>query len=173
MSQVTPRKVTANVRSIGAIGKFVARDFLFMLTIGNSEKRDVSESRSILGQIGLEARGVRVHPDEGCDHVVGTHGSILVRRSQWQQACDDMTQAIAFFNLSKLAVAHPGHLQAHQFCPDCAEKLDMEHFRGLALFSHSHGVSKRKVPAFGREDYDAWIADPLNNHLPMPLKKRS
>ncbi|MFK4705614.1 hypothetical protein ABIC83_002453 [Roseateles asaccharophilus] len=173
MNQVAPRKVTANVRTIGAIGKFAARDFQFMLTVGNSEKQDVAESRRILSQIGYDARGIRVHPEEGCDHVVGSLGSILIRRSQWQQACDDMAQAIAFFNLSKFAVAHPGHLLAHQHCPDCGEKLDREHYRERALFSTAQGSTKRKVPAFSREDYDAWIADPLNNHLPMPSKKRS
>ncbi|MEJ6003834.1 hypothetical protein [Paucibacter soli] len=169
MQSVSSRKVVAMVRTDGAIAKFARREFELMLGCGQNEKQDIAEARRIIRQIGYEVRSVQVLPEGGCDHVVGTHGSRLVRASQWQQACDNMALAIAFFNNTKLAVPHPGHLVSHEFCSDCGAKVEQDIYRERILSAVAQGVGATKAPTFCRKAYDSWIADPLNVLLPAGI----
>ncbi len=59
MQTVTEHKITANVRSEGAIGTFETRPFYLMLGPGSQEAK-TKEAIRILRQIGWETRGVKV-----------------------------------------------------------------------------------------------------------------
>lgn len=61
MTTVTEHKVTANVRTEGAIGTFETRPFWLMLGAGTPESQ-VKEAIRILRQIGWETRGMKVDP---------------------------------------------------------------------------------------------------------------
>lgn len=59
MQYLTPTKVIAMVRTIGAIGRFESRVFSLMLPPGNSDKNH-KEAIRILQQIGYETNGLSI-----------------------------------------------------------------------------------------------------------------
>ena len=74
-----------------------------------------------------------------CDHVIGTHGPRLVRKSQWVATAAQFAVGLHFCNTSeKDSVPHPGYLSAHAHCVDCGAKLD----KGAALASISESISE-------------------------------
>ena len=52
--------VRASVRTIGAIGPYVARNFDLMLCTADDAKKQTREAKRILAQVGYEYRGVIV-----------------------------------------------------------------------------------------------------------------
>ena len=103
-----------------------------------------------------------------CDHVIGTHGTRLVRKSQWVATAAQFAVGLHFFNTSeKGTVPHPGYLSAHAHCLDCGAKLD----KGAALASISETISEAVDACIGsgtteplgaglsREVYLKWLSE--------------
>lgn len=57
---LTHHKVTANVRPLGAVGKFEPREFHPMLDANDPPEKRLREAKRFLTQIGWQYRGVKL-----------------------------------------------------------------------------------------------------------------
>lgn len=100
-----------------------------------------------------------------CDHTIGSHGGRLIRRSKWPQTLGEFAGAVHFFNTTKLAVPHPGFVEAHAFCCDCGTKLNVacaeasisEALNEACDAAVGSGEQEPSRSAMTRETYVDWL----------------
>lgn len=89
-----------------------------------------------------------------CDHIIGSHGTRLLRVSEWQGAISAYAGALNFFGTTKLAVPFPGYIHAHAYCADCGTKLDEDLANGQlqSAVANPHAGSDHD-----RESFYRWL----------------
>lgn len=80
-----------------------------------------------------------------CDHVIGSHGTRFIRKSEWVQALGYFSLGVQFHCSTRVSVPHPGFVLSHAHCVDCGAKLDL----GAAKAAVSEVLSEAIDAALG------------------------
>jgi len=60
-----------------------------------------------------------------CNHIVAYRGTQVVTADGYKAARKKMDEDIEFFNTTRKAVPHPGHLKICSFCTKCGKPNEM------------------------------------------------
>ena len=60
-----------------------------------------------------------------CDHVIGSHGTRFIRKSEWTAALGYFSLGVHFHCITRAVVPPPGFVHPHAHCVDCGAKLDL------------------------------------------------